>query len=477
MNASDSGESVTTRRPAEAVDATAVKLPPADATLVRRPGAPTEAGLPADAAVGAAAASDVAPDLNGKLIAGRYQIETLIGSGGMGMVYSAIDRRKVEARNPNPRVAIKLLNADFRTHADAFVTLEREASKAQALAHPNIVTVFNFDRDGDTAFVAMELLHGKSLDLVIREARSTGIGRDAALPIIRGIAEGLAYAHRKGVVHSDLKPANVFLLDDGTPKILDFGIARAVPGARAGEPQDEFDAGRLGGYTELYATQEMIAGSDPAPADDLYALGAIAYELLSGRHPYGRKSVIAAKAAGLKPTVLTTLRRHERQLMLRSVAFERAERPRDAGEFLRLLNGAAPWRKALIVAVVALALVSGYLWYRNYRQSGPAVALEQLPPAVQQEIRDDLAEGEKAWQFYHSQGIGNALSDALDYFAAAYRLHPRDRDAVRGLRRTADEILKRVQSDPQQLHDTAAQLAQASDYLRTYPPVVDALKH
>src|SRR4029079_11688214 len=118
-----------------------------------------------------------------------------------------------------------------------------EASKAQSLAHPNVVTVFDFDLMGATPFITMELLEGSPLEGVIANARPGGVSRAKALPILRGIAEGLAYAHRKGIVHSDLKPGNVFLVEDGTPKILDFGIARAIPAMRVQtRAEDVFDA-------------------------------------------------------------------------------------------------------------------------------------------------------------------------------------------------------------------------------------------
>ncbi len=172
----------------------------------------------------------------GALLKGRFELTSLVGRGGMGIVWAAVDRRKLEARDPHPEVAVKILNSSAAQHPDAFVALQREASKAQTLAHPNIATVFDFDRDGATVFITMELLRGQPLDKAIGAAHGHGIGRAAALPIIRGIAEGLAYAHRKGIIHSDLKPANIFLGPDGTPKILDFGIARAVPSAGGEAP-------------------------------------------------------------------------------------------------------------------------------------------------------------------------------------------------------------------------------------------------
>jgi serine/threonine protein kinase len=412
----------------------------------------------------------------GSLIKGRFELKTMVGRGGMGVVFSALDRRKAEAHDPKPDVAVKILNSGFQQHPDAFIALQREASKAQTLAHPNIATVFDFDRDGDSVFITMELLRGQSLEEAIHAVRNRGIGRDSALPIIRGIAEGLAYAHRKGIVHSDLKPANIFLLEDGTPKILDFGIARAVPSATDSGPQDQFDAGSLGAYTEAYATEEMVNGADPAPADDIYAFGIVVYELLTGKHPFAGNTAAAARAAGLTPPPIRALRRREWQTLARALAFDRATRPRDAAEFLRLFFGATRLRNALIAATLVLALATGYLWYRNYQQAGPAVPFEQLPVATQELIKKYFADGNQAWAFYRQQGIADALTGSLDDFAKAYDLHKGDREAVRGLTRAADEALKRARGNPADLHETARILAETSEFLKTYPPVIDSLR-
>jgi predicted Ser/Thr protein kinase len=422
----------------------------------------------------AATAVPVTPEIQiGSLIKGRFELKALVGRGGMGMVWSALDHRKLEARDPNPDVAVKVLNSSFQQHADAFVALQREASKAQSLAHPNIVTVFDFDRDGENVFITMELLRGRSLDEVIRAARDTGLERKTALPVIRGIAEGLSYAHRKGIVHSDLKPANIFLVDDGTPKILDFGIARAVPSAAGAELKDHFDAGSLGAYTALYATEEMVQGADPAPADDMYAFGVIAYELLTGRHPFAGKTAAEARAAALPPAPVRTLSRREWQTLARALAFDRGKRPRDATEFLRLFFGATRLRNGLIAATLVLAAVSGYLWYRNYQQTGPDLAFDALPAATQQELTERLADGEKDWVFY-TQGMAGALDDSVTEFAEAYKLQTRNRAAVRGLERAADEFLKRARGNPALLREQAHTLQNSSEFFRSYPPVVEA---
>jgi serine/threonine protein kinase len=113
-------------------------------------------------------------------------------------------------------VAIKVLNEDFRRHPDSMMALQREARRAQTLAHPNIITVYDFDRDGDTVFMAMELLSGSPLDVAIRNNRERGgLPTQEALHIIKQLASGLAYAHANNIVHSDFKPSNAFLTKGG----------------------------------------------------------------------------------------------------------------------------------------------------------------------------------------------------------------------------------------------------------------------
>lgn len=412
----------------------------------------------------------------GTIIKQRFVLDTLIGKGGMGLVFSAIDRRKEEAKDPNPRVAFKVLNADFQRHPQSFMALQREARKAQTLAHPNVVTVFDFDRDGDAVYMTMELLTGRPLESVVREARGKGIKREIALPIIRGIAEGLAYAHRKGIVHSDLKPGNVFIDSDATPKILDFGIARAVPSATGEANQDVFDAGSLGAYTEAYATDEMVDGVDPHPADDMYALGIIGYELLTGFHPYQRHSAPNARKMGIKPPPLKGLKMREQRALERCLALDRKLRPRDANEFLRLFRGVTPLQKATLAATAVLAITSGYLWYQNYQETTPAIPFEQLPTQVQQEFKSHMETGDGAFALALQDHNSFLLQDAANEYAKAYEVHPKNRDAVRALNKAADALLKAFSKDPDALRALARGLESESSYYRKYQPIVDAAK-
>jgi hypothetical protein len=410
----------------------------------------------------------------GAVIKKRFVLDSLIGKGGMGLVFSAIDRRKEEARDPNPRVAFKVLNADFQRHPQSLIALQREARKAQTLAHPNVVTVFDFDRDGDAVYMTMELLKGRALEAYVKEGRGKGIEPAIALPIIRGIAEGLAYAHRKGIVHSDLKPGNVFVLEDGTPKILDFGIARAVPNTASSEAPDVFDAGMLGAYTEAYATDEMVEGVDPHPADDMYALGIIAYELLTGFHPYQRHSAPKARKHGVKPPPLKGLKLREARALERCLSFDRKHRPQDAAEFLKLFRGVTALQKTLIAATLVLTVTAGYLSYENYRESGPAVPFAQLPAQTQERFNTLMKQGEDLWGFYAREQNLDALQSALDSYADAYALHPRNRNAARQLRKVADALLQTFDEEPEKQQELARELLKRSDFYRRYEPVSDA---
>jgi hypothetical protein len=412
----------------------------------------------------------------GSVVKKRFVLDSLLGRGGMGLVFGAIDRRKEEAADPNPRVALKVLNADFQRHPQSFMALQREARKAQSLAHPNVVTVFDFDRDGSVVYMTMELLKGRPLEAMVKEARGKGVSRETALPVIRGIAEGLAYAHRKNIVHSDLKPGNIFLTADGTPKILDFGIARAVPsGGEEEEPEDIFDAGSLGAYTEAYATDEMVEGIDPHPADDMYSLGIIAYELLTGSHPSQRHSAPGARSLGIKYPPLKGLRMREARAIERCLSFDRRTRPQNAGEFLKSFRGVTRLQKASLAAVGMLAIASGYLWYQNRVEVGPAIPFDKLPLRVQSDFKDAMAQGNEAWGFWVNQQIEDGLASSLRYFGEAYALHPRNREAVKVLQMAGDAQLALAKDVPQR-HEVACNLQEVSDYFRKYPPVLKAVE-
>jgi len=410
----------------------------------------------------------------GSVIKKRFVLETMLGQGGMGSVFSAVDRRKQEAQDPNPRVALKVLNADFARHPQSFIALQREARKAQTLAHPNVVTVFDFDRDGDFVYMTMEMLTGRTLDSIVRETRGSGMKREAALPVIRGIAEGLAYAHRKGFVHSDLKPGNVFITEDKTPKILDFGIARAIPNAAAAS-SDSFDAGSFGAYTEPYATDEMVAGRDPHPADDLYALGIIAYEMLTGAHPYDRKSAPVARELGLKLAPLKGLKMREARAIERCLSLDRKNRPKDAGEFLKLFRGVTLLQKVTMAAAFVLAVAAGYFWYENYRAINPDRPFESLTLEDQKSFNADIAGADEAMAHVRNGEI-YWINSALDLYVDAYGIHPRNKRARSGLDEIATVMLENVPEGTTRREVAQNLLSKLPPHYETNSEVMDAAK-
>ncbi len=413
----------------------------------------------------------------GAVVRERFVLKERIGHGGMGVVFSAIDRRKTEARDPNPLVAIKILDAELARYEKAWMALQREARKAQSLAHPNIVTVYDFDRDGDTAYMTMELLEGQSLESLVRDARKQKPDPATIWPIVRGMAEGLAYAHRNGIVHADLKPGNVFVTGDKAVKLLDFGIARAIPAVVARQKvKDIFDAVSLGAYTATYATAEMMQAADPDPSDDIYALGLITYELLTGNHPYQRQSAVDAQKNGLKPAPIKGLTTRQWRVLERSLRFGRHERPKDAGAFLRELTGISRLQQALLAGLAVLALTAGYFAWQSYAESGPTVSFSSLPATTQQQFQQYMQAGDELWSFYERDHNLLALQDAVDQYAKAYSLHPRNRDASRALRHAADAGLTALKNDPSARHELARILSARSDYLAVYEPVRAALQ-
>lgn len=263
----------------------------------------------------------------GSLLKGRFALEREIGQGGMGVVYLARDERKVEARDRHPHIAVKILNDDFRRHPDALIALQREARKAQRLAHDNIVRVYDFDKDGTIVFMTMEYIDGTDLRGLIRKRQGSGMPMAEASTLIEGMGRALQRAHEAGVVHSDFKPGNVMVGADGVAKVFDFGIARAT--RLAGEADDDrtvFDATSLGAMTPAYASLEMLRGDQPAIADDVYAFGCVVYELLAGRHPFDKHTAEQARTQALYAKPIRGLSRRQNRALLRCLSFEAADR-------------------------------------------------------------------------------------------------------------------------------------------------------
>ena len=298
----------------------------------------------------------------------RFLLEDLLGLGGMGTVYKARDLRKVEARDRAPWVAIKLLNDDFRKHPAALIALQREARKSQALAHPNIIQVFDFDRDDDVVFMTMEFLQGQDLNRYIQKNPS-GVGLDETLRITREMGSALQHAHDNHIIHADFAPKNVFIADGGKTKVLDFGIAQAIALADTQAVDSDvtaFDPATLGGLTLAYAGQERLQGMSPVAADDVYGLGCIVYQLLSGAHPYKGRSALEAETLGIRPPRINSLSARQWRALQKAMALSRAERYQGAQEFLDDFSPIVrPLSKISAISAGVVLLIIGVLGYQS----------------------------------------------------------------------------------------------------------------
>jgi serine/threonine protein kinase len=299
-------------------------VPAANSASVNRIPAATGPSTASNWDIGEELLEPGAPLYPGSIIRERFVLVEELGRGGMGVVYKAFDRSRGDMKDRY--VAIKVLNEEFKRHPMAVRTLQREARKAQKLAHPNIVAVHDFDRDGGNVYMVMEYLCGRSLDQVMKEDGQGGIPPGPALKIIGCLASALSYAHTQEIVHCDFKPSNAFLCQDGKVKVLDFGIARATPSVKEKGDTTLFDAGQLGAISPAYASYELLQREKPDARDDIYSFSCVAYELLTGFHPFQRLDAVKAFQMGLKPRPVRKLSRGQWRALKQGLAFRGAAR-------------------------------------------------------------------------------------------------------------------------------------------------------
>jgi serine/threonine-protein kinase len=206
------------------------------------------------------------------LLNNRYQLEERLGTGGMSFVYRARDL--MLERN----VAIKILRENFSGDPDFRERFHQEAKAAANLTHPNIVTVHDFGLDANRLFIVMEFVPGMHLKAILQ--RRGRLQVQEAISLMVQACAGVGYAHRAGLVHCDIKPHNMLITPDRRLKVTDFGIARALASI---QPEERSDI--VWGSPQYFAP-EQAAGGPPSPASDVYSLGVILYELLTGRLPF-----------------------------------------------------------------------------------------------------------------------------------------------------------------------------------------------
>jgi len=321
----------------------------------------------------------------------HYVIDARLGAGGMGTVYLARDT--VLDRT----VAIKVLEVG---DTDARARLLHEARAASALNHPNIVTVHAVEQQGDTAFIVMEHVEGVPLHRAIPEG---GLPPAEALRHAIGLADALAAAHAHGVVHRDIKPANVIVTADGRIKVLDFGIAR-----RTALPDEATRAGTLGATvnapgvvagTPGYMAPEQVQGHPAGPPSDVFAAGAVLFQMLTGRGPFAADSTWAVLDATVhqEPPPLDALAprtpRALADVVTRALAKDPGRRYRSGGELAdaltaveRTLQPAAragvPRSAVVVASVLALALAGAALWWQRSREAERRWVHDEAIPGI-----------------------------------------------------------------------------------------------
>lgn len=275
------------------------------------------------------------PNLVGKLIGGRYQIEQVVARGGMATVYLAMDVRLER------KVALKIIHPHLASDNSFREKFIREARIAAKLSHPNLVNVFDQGEDGDLAFMAMEYVSGITLRDALKDFGALDAKR--ALDLFEPMLSGLAAAHRAGILHRDLKPENVLLANDGRIKLGDFGLARDI--------DNHTSTGSLVG-TVAYLSPELVMRGTADARSDVYAAGIMLFEMLAGRQPFeGEQAVqIAYQHANdnvpapskFNPQVPPLLD----ELVLWATARDAAHRPNDAVELLAVVQRAKAELKA-----------------------------------------------------------------------------------------------------------------------------------
>jgi serine/threonine protein kinase len=216
----------------------------------------------------------------GRLLANRFEVLEEIGSGGMGTVYRVFDRQV------NEEMALKVLNPEIASNASTVERFKNELKLARRIGQKNVCRVFDLHEEAGMFFITMEYIPGEDLKTLIgREGR---LSAERAVALAKPIAEGLAEAHRLGVIHRDLKPQNIMIDREGNPKIMDFGIARRLSGSSLTVAETLIG-------TPHYMSPEQAAGESVDQRSDLYALGAILYEMVTGRPPFeGENSLVVA---------------------------------------------------------------------------------------------------------------------------------------------------------------------------------------
>ena len=271
-----------------------------------------------------------------EVLRNRYRVRGILGHGGMGTVYAAIDEYRLDQADGGQRVAIKVLHTEIIQRPKLLAELRSEFQRLQSLSHPNIVRVHEFDRDDDLTFFTMEQLSGAPLSRVLANHASIPLHRPYALSILHQVGAAVAYAHSRGIVHGDLNPGNIFITDEGEVRVLDFGASYRL----YHEPTipDIEELSRTAVATPSYSSCEVLQGGPANVRDDIYAMACVSYVLLTGKHPFHGRNALQARAARQTPRRPAGLSSRQWRALRAALRFDREQRPADMQAWLEQLS-------------------------------------------------------------------------------------------------------------------------------------------
>jgi len=324
----------------------------------------------------------------GSVLRRRYRIEAVIGQGGMGTVFQVLDEFRLESPGTQ-RLAVKVLHPAVAKRAELLAELRREFQSLQMLSHPNIIRVFDFDRDGPLVFFTMEVLTGAPLSRILQARKLVPLERPQALAILRDVGAALCYAHMRGVAHGDLNLQNVFITGSGDLRVMGFGTSYKAR-QRSQAPDPEMTLPYSASY---YASCQVLDGERADARDDVFSLACIAYLLLSGAHPFPKSTAVEAREAKLRLRRPANVSGRQWQALRSALRWERENRPADVQRWLselelgRAVKKLAPlndlleppagkeprsWLALWLAAGVAALLFAAY-WLVGHRAMLPSI--------------------------------------------------------------------------------------------------------
>ena len=420
----------------------------------------------------------------GFVLSNRFEIVELVHSGGMSHVYKAIDRRRSLDGAGQIHVGIKVMRQSLASEQDARLSIEREATRAQRLSHPNIVNVYDFDQHEGYFFLVMEWLEGESVNELLRRVAGQRLDQSFAWQIIEGAAAGIQHAHLHNVVHADINPSNVFITNTHEIKLLDFGVARNL------SDRSDIEENRLLWATKAYASPEVLSELAPVVEDDIFSLGCFAYRLLGGEHPFAGALSIEAKKNNVEIAPIAGLHENDWQSIRRALDYSRTNRPKSAAVFYRSTQHPAlveasddspatePWQWLLGTAVVATLIAVSAWWLWNTPDvlpvdgGEPAVVAEAQAPGAGEATGEpapaspigpllDAAEGALA----DDRLIAPTGDNAREMYRQVLELEPGNVIAQSGLRSISDRYVRQAEASLRSgsPEDSATALAIAAD--------------